>query len=123
MKDLKDIEAEYTYGLNKLSLSVEKRLEAFCCRYGKEFDSLVKKQRDFMEKVDANFSEIRKLMKMYDEKFIKYTKVSEEVEQTLMNVFLAIRQNEYLQAYYPPQDGFKEMNVVGTHPLQAKRNL
>ena len=41
---------------------------------------------------------------------------NKNVEETVCNVLLAIRQNEYLQAYYPEQLGFKEMKVVGKHP-------
>lgn len=45
----------------------------------------------------------------------------EITEGTNTNILLAIRQNEYLQAWYPAQSGFKEMNVVGEHPLVTKR--
>lgn len=45
---------------------------------------------------------------------IKHT--NENVEEILGNVLLAIRQNEYLQAWYPPQQEHPEMKVVGIHP-------
>jgi hypothetical protein len=37
-----------------------------------------------------------------------------------LNVLLAIRQNEYLQAWYPAQQGYPEMKVVGSHPYKTK---
>lgn len=56
------------------------------------------------------------------EKTIKEIKeVHLTIEETLRNVLVAIRQNEYLQAYYPEQAGYPAMNVVGQHPIQAKR--
>jgi hypothetical protein len=48
-------------------------------------------------------------------------------EDTLLNVLVAIRQNEALQAWYPPQQGYPEMKVVGSHPCsdvaRRKRKL
>ena len=46
---------------------------------------------------------------------------NETVSDTLLNVLLAIRQNEYLQAWYPPQKGFDAMKVTGTHPANLPR--
>lgn len=43
------------------------------------------------------------------------------MEETMRNVLLAIRQNEYLQAWYPAQQGSPEMKVVGSHPVQTER--
>jgi uncharacterized protein YgbK (DUF1537 family) len=43
-------------------------------------------------------------------------KSNETVEETLCNVLLAIKQNQYLQAWYPAQKGYPEMMVVGPHP-------
>lgn len=42
------------------------------------------------------------------------------IDETLCNVLLAIRQNEYLQAYYPAQSGFQELKVSGIHPANVK---
>lgn len=44
------------------------------------------------------------------------------VDESLGNVLLAIRQNEYLQANYPAQHGFAEMKVVGQHPAKYLNN-
>ena len=48
------------------------------------------------------------------------SKTNANVDETLGNVLLAIRQNEYLQAHYPAQQGYPEMKVVGKHPLNIK---
>ena len=51
----------------------------------------------------------------------KITDINQVIEETLTNVLLAIRQNEYLQAWYPEQHGYPEMKVVGTHPSNIER--
>jgi len=60
------------------------------------------------------------------EKLLKsVANISDNAEQTLLNVLLAIRQNEYLQAWYPAQEGEPETYVVGHHRLrnpQAKES-
>jgi len=48
-------------------------------------------------------------------------KVNENVEQTLLNVLAAIRQNEYLHTWAPAQKGHPEMKFAGLHPLQTNQ--
>lgn len=66
------------------------------------------------------------LLKMVTEKFSHQNhvldvtrKVTASCDDTLLNVLLAIRQNEYLQAYYPEQHGYAEMKLTGPHPAKA----
>lgn len=55
------------------------------------------------------------------EKYLKSLKASNEnVEETLANVLMAIKQNEYLQAWYPAQHGYPDMKVTGKHPAKVK---
>lgn len=55
------------------------------------------------------------------ETFLKDIKnTNENAEEILGNVLLAIRQNEYLQAWYPAQSGFPEMKVTGIHPANLE---
>lgn len=57
------------------------------------------------------------------EKYLKDLRTTNQnVEETLLNVLLAIRQNEYLQAWSPEQKGYPEMKVVGIHPIKIKEN-
>lgn len=56
------------------------------------------------------------------EKFLNGIKnTNENVEEILGNVLMAIRQNEYLQAWYPAQSGFPEMKVTGIHPANLDK--
>ncbi len=56
------------------------------------------------------------------EEFLRGIKsTNENIEDTLLNVLLAIRQNEYLQAWYPQQQGYPAMKVAGTHPAKLQR--
>jgi hypothetical protein len=55
------------------------------------------------------------------EKYLKALKASNEnVEETLGNVLLAIKQNEFLQAWYPAQHGYPDLKVTGKHPAKVK---
>ena len=57
------------------------------------------------------------------EKSLKALKdTNENVEETLGNVLLAIRQNEYLKAWHPAQHEYPEMKVTGKHPAKVKRS-
>ena len=51
----------------------------------------------------------------------KMQETNQTAEETLCNVLLAIRQNEYLQAWYPEQAGYPEMKIVGRHPIVETR--
>lgn len=63
---------------------------------------------------------INERLKEHEEILERSLKVVENVDETLCNVLLAIRQNEYLQAYYPAQNGAKEQKVVGKYvPTKA----
>lgn len=54
--------------------------------------------------------------------FLESTKECfENCEDTFLNVLVAIRQNEYLQANYPAQKGYPEMKVTGPHPSKIKK--
>lgn len=48
-------------------------------------------------------------------------KLNEEIEATICNVMIAIKQNSYLQAWYPEQQGIDEGNFSGAHPIVQKR--
>lgn len=71
-------------------------------------------------RVDAALSRIIGIIDQYDKNIKKSQQIIETAEQTLCNVLLAIRQNEYLHAWYPAQGGEPEQKVVGRHPLQEK---
>lgn len=48
-------------------------------------------------------------------------KVHEEIQATICNVMLAIKQNSYLQAWYPEQQGIEAGHFSGPHPIVQKR--
>ena len=59
--------------------------------------------------------------KCYGELFKHMTSTIENIDETLGNVLLAIRQNEYLQAYYPAQHEYPDLKVVGKHPVKIHK--
>ena len=94
-----------------------------------KFNEMFKKTYLLHQKMESEIREVKKettsllamLTKRLNEQkeaISKSISVSENSEETLLNVLLAIRQNEYLQAWYPEQHGFPEMNVIGSHPIK-----
>lgn len=58
-----------------------------------------------IEKIDQNCATLRKTQE-----------ILERTEDTVCNMLLAIRQNQFLQAYYPAQKDLPEMYVTGSYP-------
>lgn len=52
--------------------------------------------------------------------FIRSEKTHQMIEETLNNVLVAIKQNEYLQAWYPEQHGYTAGKVTGMHPAKME---
>lgn len=48
-------------------------------------------------------------------------RVNEEIEATICNVMIAIKQNSFLQAWYPEQQGINEGLFSGPHPIVQER--
>lgn len=74
--------------------------------------SVLKGCRDLLTVCGDMISDTREMVKQNN-------KVTDNVDETLGNVLLAIRQNEYLKAWYPAQHGFPEMKVEGKHPAKT----
>ena len=59
--------------------------------------------------------EIHTILASYSDFFKEHQRLISNADETLGSVLLAIRQNEYLQAYYPEQNGFKAGKFIGQH--------
>lgn len=100
-----------------------------------EKDELKKELASVRREFETMRSNLVKITKSLNELVMGYNKTvssqdallkdikstNENVEDTLLNVLAAIRQNEYLQAWYPAQKGYPEMKVTGTHPMNLER--
>jgi hypothetical protein len=84
----------------------------------KEFSSVCIGFTSSLEKFNKHLFEMRKLLQAQEKSLEENNRVTQNVDESLGNVLLAIRQNEYLQAYYPAQLGFPEMKVTGKHPAK-----
>lgn len=74
------------------------------------------------EKEKRTLEKIRSELKQHEDRLREILAVNQNVDETLCNVLLAIRQNEYLQAWYPPQNGEVEQKVVGKYHTFNKEN-
>lgn len=68
---------------------------------------------------EFNLKENARIQQGWQRTLDRVIRICENVDETLCNVLLAIRQNEYLQAWYPAQLGQKEQKVVGKYLMNA----
>lgn len=76
--------------------------------------------KDMSEKEEKILGKIKGVMHGHQETLDECLKVMGNADETLCNVLLAIRQNEFLQAYYPAQNGQPEQKVVGKYIVVNK---
>ncbi len=74
---------------------------------------MARKEEKILKKIDT-------ALKCHEAVLERILQVNQNAEETLCNVLLAIRQNEYLQAWYPAQQGQPEQKVVGKYVVQKK---
>jgi len=84
----------------------------------KRCEGMVQHVRKKIDSHDKTLLEVKKENIRHTQFLEKILKSHEILDKTVCNVLLAIRQNEYLQAWYPAQKGIQEMQVVGLHPLE-----
>lgn len=112
--------------IKKFNRDSEKTLKSF----EEKSEKITKNSRIILAKVDKLFKRATKyessstdLLQSLCKTFEKIYEVHSSMEETLMNVLLAIRQNESLQAWYPAHKGFEEMKVIGPHPSSIEGRL
>lgn len=94
--------------LNKITTKIDRYL-SYAQKQISESNAIVEKNNKILKEHEKKFE-------IYNKKLDQVEALFETTEITLSNVLLAIKQNEYLQAWYPEQNGYKEMKVVGKHP-------
>jgi len=86
----------------------------FQALYGKSQDKMF----EFFTSCREDFDNIKDRLDMHEQEIGKIVPITTLLEETTMNVLLAIRQNDYLQAWYPAQQGYAQMKVAGPHPAK-----
>lgn len=89
--------------------------------FQKEFKENRKILASIKKQIDNQATKSLKQLTKCADALDRICKLNEEVEATLCNVMLAIKQNSYLQAWYPEQQGFEEGLYSGVHPVKQKR--
>jgi len=84
------------------------------------FKDIKVKNGTFSRKVSNLILHLQKKVESHDKLLKEVITTIKVVDESLCNVLLAIRKNEYLQAHYPKQKGFPEMKVVGIHPAKIE---
>jgi len=107
----------------KLSDEVAEIKKAFAksmAHFTRDFESIKTQHEKFTTQVMEWIREGRDALKSHETVLGSVKNTNENAEEILGNVLLAIRQNEYLQAWYPAQSGFPEIKVSGIHPLNIE---
>lgn len=82
----------------------------------KQMQCIKRDTSKYTQECTQQVDDIWKVLKSYSEVFEESNRIAESSNEVLGAVLLAIRQNEYLQAYYPEQHGFKAGKYTGQHP-------
>jgi hypothetical protein len=93
---------------------VEKKDREFENRFRKVEVNVGRTTR-YLARIAKAVEEASCTIKAYGSRMEEVAKVVSFAEETLMNVLIAIRQNEYLHALYPAQNGKPEQEVVGRY--------
>jgi hypothetical protein len=74
-----------------------------------------KKEERLLDRINATLKEHEGILD-------RMLKVNQNLDETLCNLLLAIRQQEFLHAWYPPQKGEPEKQVIGKYLLPRKQD-
>ena len=99
---------------------IKKTYEIALAKMCRDFESMKTQHKKFTNQVIEWIREGKDTLKEHEKVLEDVKHTNEGVEEILGNVLLAIRQNEYLQAWYPAQSGFPEMKVAGIHPANLE---
>jgi hypothetical protein len=80
---------------------INKDLQADVALTKKQLKRLAREAGVFIRRVKKEMAEMRKEMQQHKDFLNKILEVNKCIDETLCKVLLAIRQNEYLQAWYP----------------------
>lgn len=80
-----------------------------------ECEMLTRKVDRELAKIASIMKTQEKILQSIEKKNNRFLEMSESVDVTLSNVLLAIKQNQFLQAWYPQQNGKHEKYVVGKY--------
>ncbi len=122
MTDEKPEKAQKKSDLEKELIAMRKSVEKTLGEVRREFEIMKTQFKKFIDQSSEWAKANRQCIMQHGEFLEEITAANQNAEEILGNVLLAIRQNEYLQAWYPAQGGFPEMKVAGTHPLNLQIN-
>lgn len=79
-----------------------------------QMNQVIQEQKSVNKQVTKQLSEQNKILNQLNNS-------NTNVEETLLNVLLAIRQNECYKAWYPQQMGYPDIKVTGPHPIKLSQ--
>lgn len=103
---------------NKESIQIERKAILSEMVNFSEFaiDQLGNLSADFEE----NFTRLIKMFKSHEDILHGVLIKMENIDEMMGCILVAVRQNEYLQTYYPSQHGFPAGKYIGIHPSKLE---
>lgn len=108
---------------HEILLDLKKSTEKILAEMNRNMDVFIKKANKSISNTEKAVVEVRVSILEHEKHLQDLSESNRNLEETVLNVLLAIRQNEYLQAWYPAQSGFEEMKVTGPHPARTKEKI
>lgn len=84
----------------------------------REFETMMSIFKRSVRKMDEYVLLSTQRMDEFSENLQRVMQTNQAAEETLLNVLVAIRQNEYLQAWTPAQHGYDAIKIAGPHPAK-----
>jgi len=85
---------------------------------GVKAESIRKRVDSLCKNTEATFTAMLKTFCTHEDILNTMLKKMDSIDEMMGLILVAIRQNEYLQAYYPAQHGFPAGKYPGIHPAK-----
>lgn len=107
----------------KFLLEIRESLDKKIAEISRNISAFILNTNRSMKKMEESIVDAHILIKDHNKFLDQLSTSNHNLEDTVLNVLLAIRQNEYLQAWYPAQHGYDAMKIVGSHPAKTKKEV
>ena len=100
--------------------AINKQMEIDFALLRNKYEKTLTETRTMIKANNDIFNKFYKFASSHEKYLNEIARKMIDIEETIDNVFLAIRQNEFLQAHYPAQHGYADMKIIGKHPAKLK---
>lgn len=103
---------------NKEAIQIERK--AILIGVTKSSEEMEERLKKLIDNVDTAFAQILKTFRAHEDILHGILIKMENIDEMMSCILIAVRQNEYLQTYYPAQNGMPAGKYVGIHPSKLE---